>query len=307
MITISISFGSSRPADLRRARRLVALARRLVCAAWLTAGLFCALACASPRKPETAKASRNCEFDVPSDACEPVARAVALGLELFRHDKVAAVATDALAAHVGDLRATGVRGWVTARSTEPKGEWVTLFYRVSRSGPELVWRVRMVPSQSVDPKVEAIDPPRPAESGMRTIIRARHTALDAVPARGPVNPVILPSPDGAGILVYVLAPETHVDEVVLGIHYRVLVSADGRRVVDLMPLSRSAIAIPLRQGDRKAAAITVTHSLTSHPMEHHVFASILHGGLPIFVGTDAGLWEVRGDDVRFVEAATPER
>ncbi len=263
--------------------------------------VFGSLACTKPRGPVTPEPTQRCEFAVPTDACGAIRRSVAMGLELFRHDKVASVATDALATTVGDLRATNIRGWITARSTDGKGEWVTVFYRFSDDGPELVWRVSMVPSPGVKPTVEAIEPPRTAAQSMQTVIRARQTALAAISGKGAINPVVLPPPDGPGILVYLLAAETKADEVVLGIHHRVLVSDDGERVVELTPLSRSAIAIPLREKGKEAEAIVVTHLLTDYPMEHHVFASLLHGGLPIFVATKTALWEVRGADIRFVK------
>jgi hypothetical protein len=136
------------------------------------------------------------------------------------------------------------------------------------------------------------------------LIRARQTALAAAQPRSqPMNPVSFPG--GAinedGILVLLIAATKEPNTAVLGKHYRVLVSEDGRTVKNLMPLSKRALE--LSTVDKKgnpAEALFVTQTVTDYPVETHVFASMLNG-IPVNVITSRGIWWVDGEKIMLFE------
>jgi len=102
-----------------------------------------------------------------------------------------------------------------------------------------------------------------------------------------------------GILVYLLAGTRSRNVMVLGRHYRVIVSEDGLGVNDVLPLSKSVIELPTQGEDGPAAALYVTHLITEYPLETHVLASLQHA-LPLFVSTSRGLWRVEGEGIAFL-------
>ena len=70
-------------------------------------------------------------------------------------------------------------------------------------------------------------------------------------------------------------------------HQRVLVSADGSRILSSAPLSRNCLAPRLEAPAGHAPeAFLMTETLSPTPTEAHVFASLLYG-LPILVVTAA--------------------
>ena len=103
------------------------------------------------------------------------------------------------------------------------------------------------------------------------------------------------------MLVELLAGTTKPDTVVLGKHYRVIVSPDGRRVEQIIPLSKGILEFTKGAG---AVALTVSHIVTDYPLETHVFASMLNH-VPIYVGTERGVWLVNGDSITLVSSEVP--
>jgi hypothetical protein len=163
------------------------------------------------------------------------------------------------------------------------------------------------------PTFDELSPPKPLDDLGVRLFRARQTAMGGI-SRGarPWNPVVLPG-DAVGrsdaILVYLLAAEQRVDEMVFGIHYRVLVSADGTTIKQALPLSKSALVIsPPRQnltGGTKPVGVVVSQIVTDWPLETHVFVSLLHKRIPIYVVTRRGTWLVIGDKILLVDDKPP--
>jgi hypothetical protein len=75
--------------------------------------------------------------------------------------------------------------------------------------------------------------------------RARRWRSQRLQRPSALQRVVLPAPRGTAglILVYLLAAEQRVGEMVFGIHYRAGLE-DGTKVKQLMPLSKSALVIP---------------------------------------------------------------
>jgi hypothetical protein len=103
------------------------------------------------------------------------------------------------------------------------------------------------------PRFETVTPPRPASPAMQELIRARQTAIDALPERPQlINPVILPGEKG-DLLVYLMAGTTRPGLAVFGKHHRVHVSRDGRTLIKLEPLSKSILELPLAPPEGRTA------------------------------------------------------
>ena len=103
------------------------------------------------------------------------------------------------------------------------------------------------------------------------------------------------------ILVELLAGTTEPGTVVLGKHFRVIVSADGRRVESVMPLSKDAVVLKTRDAEgKKVVAMYAIHLLTDYPLETHVFAS-LAAKLPLYLRTSRGTWLVDGGSITLID------
>ncbi len=76
-----------------------------------------------------------------------------------------------------------------------------------------------------------------------------------------------------------------------------------------MPLSKSALVLPppaenLPRGAVPAASF-VTQIVTDWPSEIHVFVSLLHNRVPLYVVTQRGIWLVIGDKMTLVDDKPP--
>ena len=98
------------------------------------------------------------------------------------------------------------------------------------------------------------------------------------------------------MLVELLAGTNKPDTVVLGKHYRVIVTQDGRRVESITPLSKAILEFPKHPN---GLSLYVTHIVTDYPLETHVFASMLND-VPIYVETERGVWLVDGDSITLI-------
>jgi hypothetical protein len=129
--------------------------------------------------------------------------------------------------------------------------------------------------------------------------RARETAIAAL--RGDVlnihyDYVVLDDPTGGGFLVYALGSTGRSGQFVLGGHIRVTVSADGRTVKRIDPLSRTLLI----EDEKNTGLPKGTHLVGMYynqivsikPVETLIYTSNV-SKRPIFVGTpDAKMWKV---------------
>ena len=141
--------------------------------------------------------------------------------------------------------------------------------------------------------------------------RAMATAAAAVRAAGIGDPaatveaIALPraagTPASASRDVYLIARGDSPDDVVIGVHHRVEVSADGRTIAAVSPLSRAPLAIK-GTTNHPPADVTVTHMLGDAPGEMHVYLSLRHG-IPIDVITvgNEEHWQVNGEAISLFE------
>jgi hypothetical protein len=273
----------------------------------LTLVVLLVLACAetgnAPAPATPAKdQSVTTDLPIPTDLAPAIERARGLGRQLYLLDKISAIGTDVLMENVPRPQDHGLRGSLTFQdgdgSGKPKKSFTVSFFNAD-TPPKLAYEIHIAPETK--PRFEALSPPREASPGMQEMIRARQTAIEALPEhRQPINPVLLPGEKGE-VVVYLIAGTTRPGLAVFGKHHRARVSADGRTLLSLEPLSKSILELPLAlPPGAKEAGLAVTHIISETPIETHVFVSLLHK-LPVYVGTSRGLWKVDGDKISFIE------
>ena len=224
---------------------------------------------------------------------------VELGREIYRRDMAAAAATDIMLGERIQLDDWPLRGWVVTGDAsnllvtfigEYDGEYKALF----DVRPEERGKRRFTLAEQRDLSAE--------EAAQ---FRARSTAQNEIeePCSDRYNSVVLKDPESDGWIVYWLAATTQQGTMMIGGHYRVMVSATGDEVLAADRLSMSCMAIepPAESDDRETAAAVVTHLVSAAPVETHVFTSLLHR-TPIFVLTeDETIWAVEGASIRKVD------
>lgn len=220
------------------------------------------------------------------------AETVRIGRALYEQDRRAAIAAEVLADNF-DAAAEGLVGFITV-GAPPR--MTVRFVRRTDHGHEAaidaVFEDLLLPSleRAADPR---LGPDELAQIEARLVVGGdASTRCD-----GRYNTVVLPDPDGSGLLVYALAATTEADRVMVGGHVRYSVSADGRRIERAEPLStscavakRADLELAARTGGSEGLALRTT--LSDLPLESHVFLSLIHD-LPLFVvGRDLRLWRV---------------
>lgn len=205
--------------------------------------------------------------------------AEALGQHLFRLDRAAWFASDALVAAARGRVDPRVQGWIT----EERDDGIDVIY--VDAVPAALYRVS-IDAQGQPTALEARPPPlSPAQLAAA---QARATALAAVPASctGDYNPLTLPGATPRDWRVYLLPVVADGDRVPLGGAWRIDVH-DGQ-VVAQRAFTQGCIALDNQGGDD---AFVVSHLLDPIPTEIHVFWS-LWADKPMFVTTSQGTWAI---------------
>ncbi|WP_420478623.1 hypothetical protein [Brevundimonas sp. FT23028] len=261
-------------------------------AALVAAALLTGLAAVAP-----AHAQERAPDPIPVEEWSQ-ARVIAMGQAIFRRDQAAAVATDALLAHLnGRQPPAGLAGWI-----------------VVDQGPDLLVRFVRLEADSVRP---AFDIPvrngragavSPVETGTLSAtelaqFRARTTAasnIGRLRCSRQLNAVVLDDPDSDEWLVWLLTATTDANVVPMGGHYRFRISADGSTVIRRDMLTNSCLSLRKADADgRQVVALSMSQIVSSGPVETHVFLS-LQNRMPIFVAAGDGLFEVNGAAIRDV-------
>jgi hypothetical protein len=244
------------------------------------------------------------ELPIPADLRDQIARSCAIGRQLYMLDKVAAIGTDVLFENVKDVETKGLAGYLPLQQVDddgtPTDSYLVSFF-TDETPPRIKYEIRI--ARDAKPIFQEFGPPKAVVPGFALLVRARQTAIAAMPKTGqPINPVLVPG--GAygedGVLVYLLAGTNKSDVAVFGRHFRALVASDGGGVTYMKPLSNAVLEMPTRQpSGEPAAALMVTQVITDYPLETHVFTSLLVK-MPVYVGTRRGVWRVNGDKISFI-------
>jgi hypothetical protein len=232
------------------------------------------------------------------DYAREIAEAEELGLKLFRHDRAAWVATDAVAEKLDRNDQRAVKGWIE----EPIGEdrYRVLFYGKGDQGTFPVASIETESGKAIKDAYRVFRPDELFEAGQYRAVKARERAIAEKVERcpGTYNTAVIPAP-GKGYFVYLTLAMDDLRGVPLGGAYRVLVDGDGADVIGYKPFTKSCIVLKKPKG---AVALLITQVLTDHPTEIHVWQSLLQE-IDIFVMTKAGMWKVSEGRVSFEKAA----
>jgi len=218
---------------------------------------------------------------------------VALGIQLYQQDKVASDGFDFLFSSHPEAKKLPLRGWITQYDATVRR---VFFIQVpDDQPPSLAYTVTLLTDGSAK-VAEGRGDPLPDFAAKRYV--ARRSAIAAIPKFAPgrnYNFEVLDDPENkGGFIVYGLATSNDPDEVVVGGHYRVTVTEDGRvRRVDA--LSKSFLVLNKHGNAPKGSApagLFMSHIVSETPVETHVYLSILHQ-MPLFVSTSAeDYWKV---------------
>ena len=206
-----------------------------------------------------------------------------LGAAIYRQDRAAWLATDALMAKVPDLRGAGVKGWIVEGEG---GDEKVRFLRDTSADLEAGYDI-LVTDKGAQAVVEPTDRSLTAEE--RAAFAARQTAMKNLPGvcRQGYNSVVIRDVEGDGWLVWLLAPSPARDAIPFGGHYRFSISADGQTVNRIDALSASCLTMDAKAdlpAGAKSAMLYVTHIVSPTPVETHVFLGLMYR-IPIVVGT----------------------
>ncbi|MFX0199892.1 MAG: hypothetical protein ACFFCW_27530 [Candidatus Hodarchaeota archaeon] len=261
--------------------------------------LLIIIACASPKGNNKLN-----HLETPSNFEQQIKLAQSIGSMLYILDKASAIATDVMIENVHDYREKNLGGYITFREANEDGmpidSYLVSFY-TKDDPPKIIYEVHA--RMSNEHEFNEFNPPKQASSSFSYFVNARKAAIAAIPEiTQPINPVLLPGDifGKEGIVVYLLAGTTKPDVAVLGKHYRAYVDPNNDYDVEIEPLSKSEILIPLREeSDERVLSLIVTQIVTDWPTEIHVFASLLYK-VEIYVSTQSGLWLVDGTNISFL-------
>ena len=146
-------------------------------------------------------------------------------------------------------------------------------------------------------------PDRGASDAVRK--RARETAVAALKGQlfnSRYDYVVLSDPDGKRLLVYALAATQKSDQVVMGGHFRVTVSADGTKAERIDGLSKSLVfSGPVRTD---TVALFLIQIVSNKPVETLIYTADL-AKKNIYVRTPDGKTWVVGEGKMRVERSKP--
>ncbi len=229
----------------------------------------------------------------PDQEATALRTAEAVGATMYRHDRAAAMATDAALAIRAFKKDRRVKGWIT----EEQGSHILVTFLDQT--PAALYRIK-VSDSGVDGGVVPLELPTPLSAFESGAAAARTLAIGSgfEPCSDKYNSVVLPDRNATGHwTVYMLPGTTKKNVVPIGGTYRI--DTDGKTVLSRRGFTRTCIAL---QNDARAVALMITHLLDPTPTEAHVFWN-LWSGKSLYVSTPphGSMWEIQNGKVAIVE------
>jgi len=255
-----------------------------------------ALACASVQEPraQTPDATIN----------EDLSPVELMGRRLYEKDIAAWLATDAIAATGVSLVASpsSPQGWITV----PKGSgWVVRFIGGTPEHPISFYDVEIDVYSSNPAIVETYPQGLPLPDSDQTMWRARQTALNSGFRRCTTNynTIVLKDPETERWLVYLFAGSQ--EEVFhIGGHHRIIVSPDGRSILESKEFSKSCLTIPISENSEM---IGITQLVSDDPLETTVFLSLHYPTRDFIVrGAKGSVWKAKGGRISKLRNGSPQ-
>lgn len=261
--------------------------------------MLCGLmvAMAAPASAQTAAERRQLDW------------ALERGRLLFALDRAAWVATDDMLERVTEAQRQGARGYIVDRDEHGL---LAIFY--AREGERLValYRGRIgsngIAAREIFPPGQRPELAPRQQRLARALEQLRSTSLSLqMCSRSAPNFAAIPpdTPDGP-IDIYVMTPQSDANEIPAGGHHRLTLDRNGR-ITAQRRFTNSCIGLQLAAaGQLRSAGLVLTHLLDPIPTEIHVF-SAMAARLPIYVSAGESVWEVTGEQIRFVDRIEPRR
>ncbi len=221
----------------------------------------------------------------------PEALVPGIGKQIYEQDQRVSVATEMARGQGVDFAKEQVRGWIVVRDRAAER---IRFIREENGAARNAFEVAFV--AGAVPKFQRLggESPTAAEEGQ---LRARLRALSGIvqPCSRQYGLVILDHPQLDAFLIYAVAQPTEPGSVVVGGHYRFVVSRDGNRGISADRLYRNCLTLPAnRDPGQQNEGVVITHLASQRPLETHVYLSLLNR-MPFYVGTlDGNTWKVDG-------------
>lgn len=216
------------------------------------------------------------------------------GQKIYQYDQAAWHSSDTLLEDIKDIDNSGIRGWVV---TEVGDDLLTTYWRRDGDGYAGVYSAVWTGSKIGDRRILSDEAAKLSAEQVKLIrasaaVRADQNIELTRCSDRPFNSVVIPgSTADDPILVYYLTPQSTLDAIPLGGHYRFLVKDD--KVISHRKFTNSCISLSTGDKDKKPEAITISHLLDAVPTEIHVFSAYA-AKLPLYVITTSNenLWAV---------------
>lgn len=234
-------------------------------------------------------------FDIPT--------VEALGRAMYEQDQLAWKATDDLLAHVphADIIAKKGHGWIV--ETTAKGNLVR-FVRDTGTGPAALYDVAFDASGAIvgsGPAADRLNADEKAQYDARNLAQANIAKRCSTA----YNTVALKDPQGDGWLVWAMPASTDPHTIVMGIHYRFTISADGTTVRARDALTKECAVFTEQQDQPHMEAFMMEQLVSLMPLETQVFTSLSYK-LPIDVGMlDGTIWKIDGAKIDEIGPDSP--
>jgi hypothetical protein len=238
---------------------------------------------------------------------ERLRAAEAMGLRLYRHDRAAALATDAVRAKRRYRNDKRLGGWIT--EARESSVLVSFVDKSDAQARTIIYQVEVADTKDGAGDVDALDPPKAMTESQQNALRARQTAVafDFTPCANAYNTVVLPSTNEGtpGWSVFLLPATTDAKQIPFGGTYRLDVSADGSTVTSSRTYTRTCITFARntrRAAREKEAALFVTHMLDPLPTEAHVLLNLTIGTVVVVMtAPNRSAWSIENGRIAFLK------
>jgi len=219
------------------------------------------------------------------------AQVVALGKQIYDQDQHSDVAVSLARANGVNFAAEQVRGSIVLRDRSAER---IRFVREEKGALVNAFEIAFVAGAPPQFKRLAGESLTPAEEGQ---FRARMRAMTGVTmvCSKVYGFVILDHPQMDAFLIYAIAKPTEPGSIVVGGHYRFVVSRDGKTGISAERLFRSCLNMSANApGFDKREGIAVTNLSSLRPLESHVYLSLFNQTPILVAAPDGIIWKVDG-------------
>jgi hypothetical protein len=217
------------------------------------------------------------EAPTPPEFAATVADSVRLGNAIYRHDRAASIATDAVLEVQRFRRDKRVQGWIT----QEKGSDIEVTFAGANGDGVLegFYRATVPSNAMLSGSAQKLDPPQALGAAEIAMFNARNLALSSGFERcaRTYNAVVLPDARGSEPVwaVYLLPGTDERDVIAAGGNYRVDIAYDGSKMLGSRAFSKTCLMIrPELPDGASTAAVVLRHFLDPVPTEIHVFLSL---------------------------------